>query len=331
LEELLEEEQGLTKKFIGKTATAIMEFPNNKILLIKRGTVVFRGYWGLPGGKVDAGETVEEAVLREVREETGLTVEIVSKIGEYHESGIQDGIEYDYYPTCFFVKRVEGKMRRQKGEIEQIKLFDLNEIPERLAFKHSAMIQDYLRTKGIIELDEEIRKCKKCRLHKTRTNAVPGEGPANAKIMICGQAPGRTEDEDGKPFMGRAGRFLNELLETIKLKRELLFITSPIKCFPPNNRPPKSDELKTCRPYLKKQISIVRPKIIIALGNYALQTLLGNKLTISQLHGRLQESNSIIIFPTFHPAAAIRFPKIKALTKEDFKQLKSLLTKLDLP
>ena len=183
---MLEDEQGLTKKFRGKTAAVIIEFPNNKILLIKRGTVVFRGYWALPGGKVDAGETVEEAIVREVREETGLKVEIVSKIGEYHESGVQDGIEYDYYPTCFFVKRVEGKMRRQKGEIEQIKLFDLNEIPERLAFKHSAMIQDYLRTIGIIGLDEEIRKCKKCRLHKTRTNAVPGEGTANAKIMICG-------------------------------------------------------------------------------------------------------------------------------------------------
>jgi len=111
----------------------------------------------------------------------------------------------------------------------------------------------------------------------------------------------------------------------------MLFITSSIKCFPPSNRPPKSDELKACTPYLEKQISIVRPKIIIALGNCALKTLLGKKLTISQLHGQPQKRNNIIVFPTFHPAAAIRFPKNKALIEEDFKRLKSLLTKLDLP
>ena len=137
----------MSKKFSGKTAAAIIEFPNNKILLIKRGPVVFRGYWALPGGKVEAGETVEQAVIREVEEETGLKVEIVKKIGEYHESGINNGIEYDYYPTCFLVKHVEGKIRRQKGEIEQIKLFKLKEIPERLAFKHSAMIKDYMQIK----------------------------------------------------------------------------------------------------------------------------------------------------------------------------------------
>ena len=138
----------MNKKFSGKTATAIIEFPNNKILLIKRGTVVFRGYWALPGGKVDAGETVEEAVVREVREETGLKVEIVRKIGEYHERGVHDGIEYDYYPMCFLVKLIDGKIRKQKGEIMQIKLFNLNEIPERLAFKHSAMIKDYMLITG---------------------------------------------------------------------------------------------------------------------------------------------------------------------------------------
>ena len=100
----------------------------------------------MPGGKVEAGETVEQAVIREVGEETGLKVEILRKIGEYHESGVNNGIEYDYYPTCFLVKHVEGKIRRQMGEIEQITLFDLDKIPENLAFKHSAMIKDYIRT-----------------------------------------------------------------------------------------------------------------------------------------------------------------------------------------
>jgi len=133
-------------KFSGRTVTAIIEFQNNKILLVKRGTVVFKGYWALPGGRVDSGETIEQAVLREVKEETGLDIKIVKKIGEYHEIGVQDGIEYDYHPACFLVKPMGGKIRRQEKEIEDIKLVDLEDIPEKLAFKHSSMIKDYIET-----------------------------------------------------------------------------------------------------------------------------------------------------------------------------------------
>lgn len=131
-------------KFSGRTAAAIIEFPNDKILFIKRGTVPFKGYWALPGGKVDADETVEQTVVREVKEETGLEVEIVKKVGEYHEKGTQDGIEYDYHPACFVVKPVGGRIKRQESEIEQVKLFNFKEIPETLAFEHACMIQDYL-------------------------------------------------------------------------------------------------------------------------------------------------------------------------------------------
>ena len=134
-------------KFSGRTVTAIIEFPNKKILLVKRGTVVFKGFWALPGGKVDAGETVEQAIVREVKEETGLDIKIVRKIGEYHESGVQDGIEYDYYPACFVVKSIGGKIERQEREIEEIRLVDLDEVPERLAFEHAWMIRDYMRTR----------------------------------------------------------------------------------------------------------------------------------------------------------------------------------------
>jgi len=133
-------------KFSGRTVTAIIEFQNNKILLVKRGTVVFKGYWALPGGRVDSGETIEQAVVREVKEETGLDIKIVKKIGEYHEIGVQDGIEYDYHPACFLVKPMGGKIRRQEKEIEDIKLVDLEDIPEKLAFKHSSMIKDYIET-----------------------------------------------------------------------------------------------------------------------------------------------------------------------------------------
>lgn len=133
-------------KFTGRTVTAIVEFPNNKILLVKRGTVVFKDYWALPGGRVDVGEAVEQAIVREVKEETGLHVKIARKIGEYHENGIQDGIEYDYYPACFLVKPTGGKIERQEKEIKEIRLVNLKDIPEELAFEHSSMIKDYTTT-----------------------------------------------------------------------------------------------------------------------------------------------------------------------------------------
>lgn len=136
-------------KFTGRTTAAIIEFPEDKILLIKRSTIVFKGFWALPGGRVNSGETVEQALIREVKEETGLDVEIVRKIGEYHETGTQDGISYDYYPACFLAKPTGGKITRQKEEVEQIKLFNLKEIPKNLAFAHSSMISDYEKTKRV--------------------------------------------------------------------------------------------------------------------------------------------------------------------------------------
>ncbi|MCW4007251.1 MAG: NUDIX hydrolase [Candidatus Bathyarchaeota archaeon] len=131
-------------KFAGRTTTAIIPFSPNKILLIKRRTVPFCGFWALPGGRVDPGETVEQTIVREVKEETGLDVKIVRKIGEYHEQGVQDGVEYDYYPACFLVNVVGGEIRRQESEIDEIKLFSVSELPEILAFEHAQMIKDYL-------------------------------------------------------------------------------------------------------------------------------------------------------------------------------------------
>jgi 8-oxo-dGTP diphosphatase len=134
-------------KYSGRTATAIIEFPLETILLIKRDTVPFKGYWALPGGRAEPGETVEQTAVREVKEETGLDVAVVRKIGEYHEEGVQDGVEYDYYPACFLVKVDSGEMRKQQGEIQEIQLFSLDDVPEPLAFVHSSMVKDYLAQK----------------------------------------------------------------------------------------------------------------------------------------------------------------------------------------
>jgi 8-oxo-dGTP diphosphatase len=130
--------------FSGRTATAIIPFPPDKILLIKRATVPFKGYWALPGGRLDPGETVEQTIVREVKEETGLDVAVICKVGEYHEQGVQGGVEYDYYPACFLVKIVGGEIRRQESEIEEIQLFSLSRLPSVLAFEHAAMIKDYI-------------------------------------------------------------------------------------------------------------------------------------------------------------------------------------------
>jgi 8-oxo-dGTP diphosphatase len=132
------------RKFTGKTATAIIPFPENKILLIKRNTVPFVGYWALPGGRMDPGENVEQTIVRECKEETGLDVTVAYKVGEYIERGIKDDVDYEYFPTCFVVKVIGSKIKRQESEIQDIKLFKLEMLPIPLAFEHDKMIADYL-------------------------------------------------------------------------------------------------------------------------------------------------------------------------------------------
>jgi 8-oxo-dGTP diphosphatase len=133
------------KKYTGQTSTAIIPFPEDKILLIKRNTRPFVGYWALPGGRMDPGENIEQTIVREVKEETGLIVEIVDKVGEYIEKGIKDDIDYEYYPTCFLVKPVSGEIKKQDSEIQEIQLFNLNDLPKPLAFEHDLMINDYVK------------------------------------------------------------------------------------------------------------------------------------------------------------------------------------------
>ena len=134
-------------RYSGRTATAIIGFPPQMILLIKRDTVPFKGYWALPGGRAEPGENVEQAIVREVKEETGLDVTVVRKIGEYHEQGVQGGVEYDYYPACFLVKVVGGELKRQESEIQEIQLFSFEDVPVTLAFVHNQMVKDYLASR----------------------------------------------------------------------------------------------------------------------------------------------------------------------------------------
>jgi len=137
----------LTQKFSGRTVAAIIEFPDERILLERRATVAFKGYWALPGGRLEPGETSEEAVVREVMEEVGLRVEILAKIGEYKEAGVKDGVEYDYDVTCYYVAPVGGKVSIQPREVLEAALFEPSSLPNELAFRHHDMLRDFFAIK----------------------------------------------------------------------------------------------------------------------------------------------------------------------------------------
>jgi len=181
------------------------------------------------------------------------------------------------------------------------------------------------KKKELEKLNQEIKNCKKCPLWKLRKNAVPGEGPANAKIFICGQAPGVEEDKIGRPFIGKAGKFLNELLKSASIEREKVFITSPLKCLPqpPINRKPKKEEIEACLPYLKKQIEIINPKYFILLGEIAFSVFFPRE-KLSNFRGKWIEKEGKFYFPTYHPAAGLRFPKIRKILERDFEKLKNI-------
>ena len=174
----------------------------------------------------------------------------------------------------------------------------------------------------LYDLAENIRKCTACPLWKTRTLAVPGDG--KGKIMIIGEAPGAEEDRQGIPFMGRAGKLLNELLETAGIDRKNVFITNTVKCRPPKNRNPNTLELKTCRKWLDQQIETIKPKLIIILGRVALKALTG-KEKIKDLHGKISKFDGQKYFVTYHPSAGLRFKWIKEVLFEDFAELKKLV------
>ncbi len=170
-----------------------------------------------------------------------------------------------------------------------------------------------------------IRRCRRCNLHRSRKHAVPGEGPIWARIIFVGEAPGREEDLQGRPFVGRSGKFLDGLLKDAGLSRQHIYITSAVKCRPPRNRAPRVDELRICKAnWLDKQIRLINPKIIVLLGKTSLRQVLGKKGNLSRLHGEVFSQNGMCCLVTFHPAAGMRFSQIKRKMKYDFKKLKTL-------
>ncbi len=176
------------------------------------------------------------------------------------------------------------------------------------------------------ELSASLYNCQRCKLAKLgRTQVVFGVGNPHAEIMFVGEGPGYYEDQQGEPFVGAAGKLLNELLQSAGLSRSQVYIANVIKCRPPNNRDPEPDEVDTCKPFLLQQIELIKPKVVCTLGNWATQTLLEKKVGITKVRGKAFNLKDFVIFPLLHPAAALHQGNLQEPLREDFRKLKAFL------
>ena len=175
------------------------------------------------------------------------------------------------------------------------------------------------------QLRAEVAACRKCPLADGRTNTVFGVGDPHARVLIVGEAPGKNEDLQGEPFVGAAGKLLDELLAIAGLKREDVFIANVLKCRPPGNRDPRPEEIELCTPYLREQTRTIDPEFIVTLGNFSTKFILKTEMGITRLHGRVQQAGRFKVFPIFHPAAALYDVKKRADLEDDFATLGNLL------
>jgi uracil-DNA glycosylase family 4 len=173
----------------------------------------------------------------------------------------------------------------------------------------------------LTDVRKELGDCKRCKLHQTRRTIVFGEGEQKASLMLIGEGPGYDEDVQGRPFVGKAGQLLTKILQSISLPREEVYIANIVKCRPPQNRNPEPDEIKSCHPFLMKQISVIQPKIICALGTFSAQTLLKTDTKITALRGKFFDLEGIKVMPTYHPAFLLRNPERKREVWEDMKKI----------
>ncbi|MDQ2961086.1 MAG: uracil-DNA glycosylase [Candidatus Dormibacteraeota bacterium] len=180
-------------------------------------------------------------------------------------------------------------------------------------------------TEELLEIHGRIRACTSCRLCETRTQAVPGYGPVEARIMAVGEGPGEKEDREGRPFVGAAGKLLTELVESIGLTRRDLYITNVVKCRPPGNRDPESDEVQACSRFLDEQVALLRPDVILILGRHALNRLLPDSAGISRLHGERVIRDDRVYVPLYHPAAALYNGSLRDTLFADMRRVRTYL------
>jgi DNA polymerase len=194
--------------------------------------------------------------------------------------------------------------------------------------RSSAPVEIVAEADVLAPLRAEALGCTRCRLAGTRTNVVFGVGDPNADLMFIGEAPGKDEDLKGEPFVGRAGQLLTDIIKAMKLTREQVYIANVIKCRPPENRNPEPDELEQCRPFIRRQIEMIRPRVIVTLGRFALQSLTGQGHAVSAARGQWLEYEGIRVMPTYHPAYLLRNPSAK---KDVWTDMKQVMTELGIP
>jgi uracil-DNA glycosylase len=195
------------------------------------------------------------------------------------------------------------------------------DIPKAVAPAAAVTVDDSNGKTLLADLQAIATVCEKCKLSKTRTQVVYGVGNPNADLMFIGEAPGRDEDLKGEPFVGRAGQLLTDIIKAMKLTRDDVYIANVVKCRPPENRNPEPEELDACRPYIRRQVAIIEPKVIVTLGKFALQSLMEKSYGITATRGQWLEYNGVKVMPTYHPAYLLRTPSAKKDVWEDMKKV----------
>ena len=210
-----------------------------------------------------------------------------------------------------------------RDQLEFFRDLGVTDLFVEAASRPASLLPGSLR--DLAALEEFLAGCPRCKLSRSRTNIVFGQGNPRADLMFVGEAPGRDEDEQGLAFVGRAGQLLTKIIEAMGRKREDVYIANCLKCRPPENRNPERDEVESCRPFLEEQIRLISPKVIVTLGTFAAQVVLGSDEPIGRLRGRWQAAHGARVMPTFHPAFLLRSPERKKDVWEDMKKVRDYL------
>jgi len=232
--------------------------------------------------------------------------------------------------SAFFAKNERGQALKKKSFIrEDVSVKKHSETGESELMRKKIVLNENLIDCSSMSFDQmqnEVKLCRRCRLCDSRTNTVFGEGNPKAELMFIGEGPGRDEDEQGRPFVGKSGQLLTKMINAMGYQREEVYIANIVKCRPPNNRTPLPDEAETCLPFLLRQIEIIKPKVLVLLGAVPLKYLL-NKTGITKIHGEWFDFNGIKTLPTFHPAFLLRDPRQKKPAWEDLQKAMRVLGK----
>ncbi len=277
-----------------------------------------------------AGRPTTSAKRPSLRE---LAEEIASEeVQDWRSSLRQAGVNVD--ASASPKKSVAGATPAEVEFVETITESSSPETTTEMAFKKGIVVaaeeaelipSAIDKLNSLEEIAKKVAKCTRCPLYETATNPVSGEGNPRAELVCVGEAPGAKEDETGRPFVGQAGQLLNKILAAIDLKREDVFICNVLKHRPPGNRNPRPEEVAACSPYLIRQLEVIKPKVIVAFGTFAAQTLLNSKTSIGQLRGLVHKYHGIPLVVTYHPAALLRNPAWKRPTWEDVKLARRIL------